>query len=83
MVFLVKLMLALAAFEQLLPVFVFLSWARADILLEASIAVFSSFIFVSCALVIKSLWLTASDAGKFIPSYLSCLIFLSSNLVAQ
>ena len=49
MVFEVELILTLAAFEQLLPVPVFLCEARADLLSEASVAAFSSWILVSFA----------------------------------
>ena len=49
MVFEVELILTLTAFEQLLPVLVFLCEARADLLSEASVAAFSSWILVSLA----------------------------------
>jgi hypothetical protein len=48
-VFEVELILTLAAFEQLLPVLVFLCEARAKFYSEASVAAFSSWILVSLA----------------------------------
>ena len=59
---------ALAAIEHLLSVFVLPSCTSADILLEASIAHLSVFIFVP--LIVNSLWLAAIFASELISSYL-------------
>ncbi len=75
MIFLVILKLALAAFEKLVSLLVFLCWAGASAPQEAGIALFSSSIFVPFAQIVESLWLAARGTGKLIPSYLSRLIY--------
>jgi len=67
MVFKVELSPALAAIEHLLSVLVLPS-CSADILLEASIAHLSVFIFVP--MIVHSLWLAAIFASELISSYL-------------